>query len=122
MLARGSKIWESLWLPYTYRRISVFHAKDYEDLPPGLAKRGGRLPPGLERHLERDGTLPPGLQKRVEPFPKELEERLPRLPAGYARVILAGRALIPDRDSRILDLIFIHQSRDDQGEDEDDDK
>ena len=102
--------------------IRRYFARDYEDLPPGLAKRGGKLPPGLERHLERDGTLPPGLQKRVEPFPDELEERLPRLPGGCARVILAGRALILDRDSRILDLIFIHQSRDGQGEDEDDDR
>ncbi len=77
------------------------------NLPPGLAKRGGHLPPGLERHLERDGTLPPGLQKRVEPFPAELSRQLPRLPTGYSRVILSGRALILDRNNRILDLMVL---------------
>ncbi len=39
---------------------------DRSGLPPGLAKKD-RLPPDLERHLERNGTLPPGLQKRVQP-------------------------------------------------------
>lgn len=77
------------------------------NLPPGLAKRGGKLPPGLERHLQRNGTLPPGFEKRVEPFPVALEQRLPRLTSGYSRVILAGRALIIDRNNKILDLMFI---------------
>jgi hypothetical protein len=76
-------------------------------LPPGLAKRGGRLPPGLERHLQRNGTLPPGLQKRVQPFPAELTQQLPTLPSGYSRVILAGRALILDRNNKILDLMAV---------------
>ena len=79
------------------------------NLPPGLARRGGHLPPGLERHLERNGTLPPGLQKRVEPFPTELSRQLPRLPAGYSRVILGDRALLLDPDDQILDLMFIDQ-------------
>ncbi len=35
-----------------------------QGLPPGLAKRGGNLPPGLERHVERSGQLPPGLEKK----------------------------------------------------------
>lgn len=34
------------------------------DLPPGLAKRNGNLPPGLQKHLDRTGHLPPGLEKR----------------------------------------------------------
>ncbi len=33
-------------------------------LPPGLAKRGGNLPPGLQRHVDRTGQLPPGLEKK----------------------------------------------------------
>lgn len=36
-----------------------------QGLPPGLAKRGGNLPPGLQKHLMRHGQLPPGLQKRL---------------------------------------------------------
>lgn len=76
-------------------------------LPPGLAKRGGDLPPGLERQLQRNGTLPPGLQKKVEPFPAELSQRLPRLPSGYSRVIVEGRALILDRNNTIFDIMAI---------------
>jgi hypothetical protein len=76
------------------------------NLPPGLAKRNGNLPPGLQKHLERDGTLPPGLQKRVEPFPVELERRLPRLPDTYRRVTLGVDILILDRRTqRIVDIV-----------------
>lgn len=78
-------------------------------LPPGLAKRHGNLPPGLERQLERNGTLPPGLQKRVEPFPDDLSSRLAPLPTGYSRVIVEGRALILDRNNKILDLMAVVQ-------------
>jgi len=76
-------------------------------LPPGLAKRGGDLPPGLEKQLQRNGTLPPGLQKKVEPFPVELSRQLPRLPSGYSRVIVEGRALILGSDNKIFDIIAI---------------
>ncbi len=103
------------------RRIIGHYFQDTENLPPGLAKRGGKLPPGLERQLERNGTLPPGLQKRLQPFPDELEEQLPRLPAGYARAILPGRVLILGEDNRVVDLMLIRHGRD-QDEDEDRDK
>lgn len=76
------------------------------NLPPGLAKRNGNLPPGLQKHLERDGTLPPGLQKRVQPFPEDLDRRLPRLPDDYRRVTLGVDVLILDRRTqRIVDII-----------------
>ena len=75
-------------------------------LPPGLAKRGGNLPPGLEKQLRRNGSLPPGLAKRVAPFPRELEMRLPPLPAGYRRVTLGTWALlVQDADNVIADII-----------------
>ncbi len=101
-------------------RVVVFSGRDQElirnyfrtstaNLPPGLAKRGGNLPPGLERHLLRNGTLPPGLQKRVQPLPEGLSQQLPRLPAGYSRVIIGARVLIVDRANRILDVMFIYQ-------------
>ena len=79
-------------------------------LPPGLAKRNGDLPPGLEKQLQRNGTLPPGLQRRAEPFPEDLDRRLEPLPRGYSRVILSGRAMIlRDDDSAIMDMIFIYE-------------
>lgn len=84
---------------------SYYHGNN-SNLPPGLAKRNGNLPPGLQKHLERDGTLPPGLQKRVEPFPVELERRLPRLPDTYRRVTLGVDILILDRRTqRIVDIV-----------------
>ena len=88
------------------RRIirEYFHER-YSNLPPGLAKRGGNLPPGLEKHLQRNGRLPPGLQKRVEPFPHDLEIKLPRLPERIIRVILGRRAIIVDDQNNILDMI-----------------
>ena len=75
-------------------------------LPPGLAKRGGNLPPGLRKKLDRDGKLPPGLQKRLEPLPTDLTSRLPRLPDYWERVILERDVILIDRRSnRILDII-----------------
>ncbi len=86
--------------------IRDYYRDQYSNLPPGLAKRGGNLPPGLQKHLERDGTLPPGLQKRVQPFPVELERRLPRLPDEYSRVTLGVDILILDRRTqRIMDIV-----------------
>lgn len=74
-------------------------------LPPGLAKRD-RLPPGLERHLERNGTLPPGLQKKAQPLPPELERRMRVLPTGYRRVVIAGNViLMNEKTAKIYDLV-----------------
>jgi hypothetical protein len=86
--------------------IRDYYHNQNSNLPPGLAKRNGNLPPGLQKHLERDGTLPPGLQKRVQPFPQELERRLPPLPETYARVTLGVDILILDRRTqRIVDVV-----------------
>lgn len=87
--------------------ISNCMADSYRDLPPGLAKRGGNLPPGLERQLQRNGTLPPGLQRRVRPLPDQCSERLPRLPGGWVRVSLGARIMLLDPDNRIVDMFWI---------------
>ena len=87
--------------------IHAYCSQPNAGLPPGLAKRGGKLPPGLEKHLRRNGQLPPGLQKKVERFPCELERRLPPLPLNYVRVFLGGRGLIVDAQFNILDVIEI---------------
>lgn len=73
-------------------------------LPPGLAKRD-RLPPGLEKQLERNGTLPPGLQKRVQPLPESCEIRLPRLPHEWERVVLGSRIILLDGEQTIRDIV-----------------
>ncbi len=94
------------------RRIieSYFHkgkkSKKKKGLPPGLAKRGGNLPPGLQKKLDRGEQLPPGLQKRLEPLPADLHRRLPRLPDYWERVIVERDIVLIDRrTNRILDII-----------------
>ncbi len=96
------------FLPEERQIIIEYYRAPSAGLPPGLAKRGGNLPPGLEKHLVRNGTLPPGLQKRLQPFPVELERRLPSLPRIWVRVILGRHAILLERrTNRILDLIEI---------------
>ncbi len=90
-------------IEYYYRQGKKGRAKG---LPPGLAKRGGNLPPGLQKHLERNGQLPPGLQKRLEPLPVDLDRRLPALPDYWERVVLERDVILIDRrTNRILDII-----------------
>lgn len=79
--------------------------QNLQGLPPGLAKRE-ELPPGLQKHLERNGTLPPGLQKKIQPLPDDLESRLPKNPDGVKRVVVAGNViLLEERTSKILDIV-----------------
>lgn len=77
-------------------------------LPPGLAKKG-KLPPGLAKQLQRNGSLPPGLQKRynAQPFPDDLVRQLSPVPSGFSRVLIAGRAVLMNRDNKILDLLTV---------------
>lgn len=81
--------------------INYFHGGS-SGLPPGLAKRGGNLPPGLERQLERNGTLPPGLQKKLQPFPPELERQLPPCPPSYQRGIIGAHIVVFNRNTRLI--------------------
>lgn len=67
--------------------------------PPGLAKRD-RLPPGLEKQLQRNGTLPPGLQGRG--LPGDLERRLSPLPAGYIRQRVENDIVLIEQATRVI--------------------
>ena len=98
------------FLPEERRIIEEYYHKSkkakQKGLPPGLAKRGGNLPPGLQKKLDKNGRLPPGLQKRLEPLPVDLDRRLPRLPEHWERVILERNVILIDRRTqRILDII-----------------
>jgi hypothetical protein len=89
-----------------YRRINAKKKPKTKGLPPGLAKRGGDLPAGLQKKLARDGQLPPGLQKRLEPLPVDLDRQLPRLPENWARVVVERDVILLDRrTNRILDVM-----------------
>ncbi|MHB8654459.1 MAG: hypothetical protein ACYDA9_11320 [Terriglobia bacterium] len=82
--------------------ISGYYRNQYSSLPPGLAKSGGNLPPGLERQLERNGTLPPGLQKNFQPFPPELDRQLPPLPPYYSRGVIGTSVVIYNTRTRLI--------------------
>lgn len=86
--------------------IQTYYTGHKSGLPPGLAKRGGNLPPGLEKQLQRNGTLPPGLQKKLEPCPVELERQLPPLPADYRRVVIDAHIAVINRHTNVIVDIF----------------
>ena len=92
------------------RKLIMNHYRNnLAGLPPGLAKRNGDLPPGLEKRLNRNGHLPPGLEKNLDSFPVELERKLPPLKEGLRRGIIAGMAVILDKKtSTILDTLKIN--------------
>ncbi len=77
-------------------------------LPPGLAKRGEDLPPGLEKQLRRNGTLPPGLQKKIRPFPPTLLDQLRPLPSGYRYGIVDEHVVIYRPDTFLIADIILH--------------
>ena len=78
-------------------------AKGGGGLPPGLAKRD-RLPPGLEKHLERWGRLPPGLEKRY--LPDDLIAQLgPRSDLAARQVVGADVLLVDVATGVILDIL-----------------
>jgi hypothetical protein len=87
------------------RNHYIYYA-DQGSLPPGLAKRGGNLPPGVEKQLRRNGHLPPGLEKKLYPFPVEVEQRLPPLGPGLMRGVIGGSAIIVDKKTSVILDIF----------------
>jgi hypothetical protein len=97
------------FLPEERRIISEYYRRPNttkKGLPPGLAKRGGKLPPGLQKHLEKNGQLPSGLQKRLEPLPSALDGRLSAIPEYWERLIVERDVILLDRrTNRILDII-----------------
>lgn len=87
--------------------IRSYYLATATNLSPGPAKNDASLPPGLRRHLQRNGILPPGLQKRIEPLARKLERRLRPLYSGYSRgTIGQDVVLVEDRTLRVMDIIW----------------
>lgn len=53
-----------------------------------------KLPPGLARQIQLNGTLPPGLAKHG--LPPGLEKRLGKAPKGYERIIVGRDVVLAD--------------------------
>jgi hypothetical protein len=66
------------------------------------------LPPGLQKKLARGGTLPSGWEKKLERFPANLERDLVVLPPGHARGVIDGHAVIYSPATHaILDIVTL---------------
>jgi hypothetical protein len=81
--------------------IKTWFRDNRSGLPPGLAKKE-KLPPGLEKQLQKNGQLPPGLQKKIQPLPVSLERRLRVLPTGYRRVVIAGNVILMNEKTAVI--------------------
>jgi hypothetical protein len=77
-----------------------FRAEDIRVIHDYYRPRG--LPPGLEKKFYRTGQLPPGWQKKMQPFPYEIEQRLPPLPDGCARGYMDGYAVVYEPRTRVI--------------------
>lgn len=76
-------------------------ARYYRDLPRDEARRGPRrLPRGIAKNLERGKPLPPGIAKRY--LPPELDRALPPAPAGYERIVVAGKVLLVELATQVV--------------------
>ncbi len=75
------------------RELHNWYRANYNNLPPGLAKRD-RLPPGLERQIVVRGTLPPGLRAKMHPCPVEVVRYLPPAPVGYVHTVIGGNIVL----------------------------
>jgi len=82
--------------------VTAYYSRHGSELPPGLAKRNGNLPPGLEKQLERNGTLPPGLQKKSQPCPVEITRQLAPLPPEYQRSVIGAHIVVFNRNTNII--------------------
>jgi len=80
----------------------VFTSADVSILRTHYAPRYRNLPPGLRKKVARGGQLPPGWQKKFEPFPVDLDRRLPPLAPGYRRGVFDGHAVIYDTKSHVM--------------------
>lgn len=83
--------------------IRDYYAAQYRGLPPGLAKQG-KVPPGHARKMQRGVPVPEGQAWRH--LPRDLEDRLSRLPEGYVRIIIgADIGILEVRTRVVLDLL-----------------
>jgi hypothetical protein len=88
--------------PQDREYVTSYYSKQGKGLPPGLAKKNGNLPPGLEKQLQRNGTLPPGLEKKMQPCPVEITRQLPPLPPDYQRSVIGASIVVFNRKTNIV--------------------
>jgi len=90
-----------------YRRGGYFRDRDVVVIRDYYRPYYRPLPPGLQKKYARSGYLPPGWARRVRPVPVYIERELPRVPRGYHRGVIDGRAVVYDDRGFILDIAVL---------------
>jgi len=67
--------------------------------------RGGGLPPGIARNLERGKPLPPGIARQY--LPNDLVIALPRLDNGLEYLVVAGKLLLVEAATQVVRDVLI---------------
>ena len=67
--------------------------------------RGGGLPPGIARNLERGKPVPPGIAKQY--LPTDLVRRLPALERGLEYVVVAGKLLLVETATQVVRQVLL---------------
>jgi len=65
------------------------------------------LPRGVAARYYRTGRLPRGWERRIRPVPVYVERDLYRLPRGYRRGIIDGRAVVYNGSGMIIDVAVL---------------
>ncbi len=76
------------------------------ELPPGLRDRD-RLPPGIERKLERGWVIDPDDRRLLYPPPPVLVRSFAPPPPGYQYFLIGGHMVLVDPGYRVFDVIHL---------------
>ncbi len=77
------------------------------ELPPGLRDRD-RLPPGIERQLQRGWVIDRDYRQQLYPVPVVLVRRFAPPPEGCRYVFFGGRIVLVDPGFRVLDMLQLN--------------
>jgi len=88
-----------------HKTIDEYYTKVFGTLAPGSVNRAA-FSPEIERALKVGERLPPQLEKKLERPPRELSEKLSAVPAGYQIYVLGHHLLIlRNSNMEICDII-----------------
>lgn len=86
----GSSTTAGVEVVFTEDEIRIIRA--YYETHGDFDRKHKRLPPGIAKNLARGKPLPPGIAKQSLPY--NLRRELPPPPAGYERIVVAGKILL----------------------------
>ena len=87
--------------------------KSGKRLPPGLQKkvdRGGELPPGWKKKLAVGEKVPEAYEPEIKSLPEEILNRLPETPAGTEIIRIGDEVIrVVENTREIIDILGIGQ-------------